>query len=64
MVNVIAGSLNKQTAQALHIAEKTVKVHRSHVMEKLKVESVPELVRICARVGIEPAGRSWEKMLA
>lgn len=43
---VAAGRLNKQIAGDLGIAEKTVKVHRARVMEKLGVSSVAELVRI------------------
>lgn len=42
---IITGMLNKQIAGELGIAEKTVKVHRSRVMQKLGVVSVAELVR-------------------
>ena len=42
---VIEGRLNKQIAADLGIAEKTVKVHRGHMMEKMNVRSVAELVR-------------------
>ena len=51
---VLTGALNKQIAARLGIAEKTVKVHRSRVMEKLSVTSVAELVRFCAAVGVPP----------
>ena len=44
MVRVVAGSLNKQIAADLGIAEKTVKVHRARVMMKMGVASVAELV--------------------
>ena len=54
MRGVIAGRLNKQIAAQLDIVEKTVKVHRGQVMHKMGVVSVAELVRDCARVGIEP----------
>jgi len=54
--HVIAGRLNKQIAHALGIAEKTVKVHRGRVMEKMAVESVADLVRLAEQAGIEPAG--------
>lgn len=50
---VITGALNKQTAAHLGIAEKTVKIHRPRVMEKLGVTSVAELVQTCQRAGIE-----------
>jgi FixJ family two-component response regulator len=53
--HVITGMLNKQIAFKLHISEKTVKVHRGRVMEKLRVDSVAELVRIAGMAGIEPA---------
>jgi FixJ family two-component response regulator len=51
---VITGMLNKQIAFQLKIAEKTVKVHRGRVMEKLRVDSVAELVRLAEKTGIEP----------
>jgi FixJ family two-component response regulator len=51
---VISGKLNKEIASALAITEKTVKVHRSHVMEKLRVSSVAELVRLAEQVHIDP----------
>jgi two-component system, LuxR family, response regulator FixJ len=52
--HVSAGLMNKQIAFKLGIAEKTVKVHRGHVMEKLRVSSVAELVRLAAKAGIYP----------
>ena len=52
---VISGKLNKQSAAALGIVEKTIKVHRARVMEKLQVRSVAALVRLTARAGIDPA---------
>lgn len=51
---IISGMLNKQTAFKLGIAEKTVKVHRSRIMEKLKANSVVELTRLAQKAGIEP----------
>jgi FixJ family two-component response regulator len=47
---VVAGMLNKQIAGELGTAEKTVKVHRGRVMQKLGVTSVAELVRLVQRV--------------
>jgi FixJ family two-component response regulator len=55
MEHVIRGSLNKQIAAELGVAEKTVKVHRGRVMEKLKVRSVAELVRLCEFAGLHPS---------
>jgi FixJ family two-component response regulator len=52
---VITGMLNKQIAYELGISEKTVKVHRGHIMEKLDVGSVADLVRLAEKVGITPA---------
>jgi len=51
---VIAGMLNKQIAYELKIAEKTVKIHRARVMEKLQANSVAELVRLAEKIGIKP----------
>jgi FixJ family two-component response regulator len=50
--HVVSGQLNKQIAGDLVIVESTVKVHRARVMEKLKVRSVAELVRLAERAGI------------
>jgi FixJ family two-component response regulator len=54
MEHVIAGCLNKQIADALGIAEKTVKIHRGHVMQKMEVNSVAGLVHLCESAGIIP----------
>ncbi len=54
MQRVIAGALNKQIADALGTAEKTVKIHRGRVMEKMSVSSVAELVRIAQAAGVAP----------
>ena len=52
MEHVIAGHLNKQTAADLGTVEKTIKVHRARVMEKMKVQSVANLVRLAEKAGI------------
>ena len=49
---VIRGLLNKQTAALLGTSEKTIKIHRSHVMRKMQAESLPDLVRIGQKLGI------------
>jgi FixJ family two-component response regulator len=49
---VVAGKLNKQIASELGTVEQTVKVHRAHVMQKMKANSVAELVRLTERCGI------------
>jgi FixJ family two-component response regulator len=43
---VTAGRLNKQIAAELGTAERTVKAHRAHLMQKMGVSSVAELVRL------------------
>jgi FixJ family two-component response regulator len=55
MTWVITGMLNKQIAAAMEISEETVKVHRGRTMQKLGVDSVAELVRLCEKAGIAPA---------
>ena len=50
--HVVCGRLNKQIAADLAIAEKTVKVHRARVMEKMQVESLAELVHVAQRLGV------------
>ncbi len=52
---VIMGMLNKQIAGELRTAEKTVKVHRGRVMQKLGLTSVPDLVRLSQAAGVLPA---------
>jgi len=52
---VVAGRLNKQIGGELGIAEKTVKVHRGRVMEKMEARSVAELVRMADRAGLRRA---------
>jgi FixJ family two-component response regulator len=52
---VIMGLLNKQIASELKTAEKTIKVHRGRVMQKLGLSSVPDLVRLTQIAGISPA---------
>jgi FixJ family two-component response regulator len=51
---VVTGRLNKQIAFALGIVEKTIKVHRARVMDKMQVDSVAELVRIVEKIGVPP----------
>jgi FixJ family two-component response regulator len=49
---VICGTLNKQIAARLGTTERTIKVHRGRVMEKMGVKSVAELVVLAQRAGI------------
>jgi FixJ family two-component response regulator len=52
---VIIGLLNKQIAAELETAEKTIKVHRGRVMQKLGLTSVADLVRFSQNAGVSPA---------
>ena len=49
---IVAGRLNKQTGQLLGIAERTVKLHRSRVFEKMGAPSVADLVRMAELLGL------------
>src|SRR5215510_4748653 len=49
---VVAGKLNKEIAGDLGTVEQTVKIHRARVMQKMRVHSVAELVRLTQRCGI------------
>jgi FixJ family two-component response regulator len=51
---LVSGKLNKQIAADLGVAEKTVKVHRTHVMGKLGAPSRADLVRLVDRLHIAP----------
>jgi FixJ family two-component response regulator len=50
---VVAGLLNKQIALRLGASEKTIKIHRSHVMQKMRADSLADLVRMSQKLGIE-----------
>jgi FixJ family two-component response regulator len=50
MALVVQGKLNKQVARQLGTVEKTIKVHRARVMEKMQVDSLAALVRAVERL--------------
>jgi FixJ family two-component response regulator len=52
---VVQGFLNKQIAFKLGMVEKTVKVHRARVMQKMEVQSLAELVRLAEKIPSHPA---------
>ena len=57
LTHVIAGRLNKQIAGDLGTVEKTIKVHRGRMMEKLGVHSIVDLVRLAEKAGIAAHGK-------
>ena len=58
MEHVVAGQLNKQVAADLGTGEQNIKVHRRHVMVKMGVQSLADLVRAAERLGVAKQGGS------
>jgi FixJ family two-component response regulator len=59
MTLVVAGMLNKQIGLKLGISEITVKAHRGKMMQKMKAESVADLVKTAVRLRLAPAKNPW-----
>ena len=57
LTHVVGGSLNKQIAAKLGTVEKTIKVHRGRMMEKLGVRTVADLVRLAEKAGVAAHGK-------
>jgi FixJ family two-component response regulator len=56
---VVAGMLNKQIGLKLGISEVTVKAHRGKMMQKMKAESLADLVKTAVRLGLAPPRNPW-----
>jgi FixJ family two-component response regulator len=54
-LHLIGGQLNKQVAADLRITERTIKMHRANILQKLEVDSIAKLVRVAVDLGIVPA---------
>jgi FixJ family two-component response regulator len=59
---VATGLLNKQVGAELGMAEKTVKTHRAHVMQKLHITSVAELMRVLQKAEVPPVAKHGTKV--
>jgi FixJ family two-component response regulator len=60
---VARGLLNKQAAAQLGISDVTLQIHRGRIMQKMKADSLADLVRMAAKLAIEwrriRSGRAW-----
>jgi len=56
---VVSGLLNKQVGGQLGISEITVKAHRGNVMRKMNADSLADLVKMAARLGLASAPKAW-----
>jgi len=55
--HLISGQLNKQVGYDLGISERTIKIHRRQVLEKMEADSIADLVRMASDLGVTPAGK-------
>ncbi|MBM6592950.1 response regulator [Microvirga sp. BT291] len=54
---LLAGGTNKVIAQDLNLSPRTVEIYRARVMQRLNVNSLPELVLVAAKAGLQPGSR-------
>jgi FixJ family two-component response regulator len=54
-LHLLRGQLNKQVAADLQITERTIKLHRAHIFQKLEVSSMVEMARLAVDLGLDPA---------
>jgi DNA-binding CsgD family transcriptional regulator len=59
MALVVSGLLNKQVGGELGISEITVKAHRRQAMQKMMANSLPDLVRMAAKLQLAPQQFTW-----
>lgn len=61
---VVTGLLNKQIAAELGTSEKTIKVHRGRVMQKMQAASLAHLIRMAGKIGVTPLQHSSDRNAA
>lgn len=54
LLHVVSGQMNKQISADLGAAEKTIKIHRARVMEKMQADSLAALVRMAEKINLRP----------
>jgi FixJ family two-component response regulator len=57
LIHLVEGRLNKQIAADLGASEKTIKVHRARVLEKMAAQSIASLVRMTELVGLRATAK-------
>lgn len=60
---IVTGMLNKQIGLKLDISEITVKAHRGKLMQKMKADSLADLVKMAVRLGLTPAKNPWNNSI-